>query len=199
MSDNWGNLISCAQSGDSRAWSAIIEHLRSRLRARAARELPRRLRQRVDPSDVVQQSLAEAWQGRAKFRGTSRPELEKWLLGILDHNLQDEIRKHRAAAKRSVDQERLLIDLLSSGVALPDIFVLVEPSPRSQLAHEELILQIVDSISNLPAQQGLALRLRYFERCSLADMSNRLHVSENAAAQLLHRALCNLREFHRGF
>mgnify|MGYP001582598816 CR=1 FL=1 len=42
---------------------------------------------RVDPSDMVQRTLLEAHQDRAKFRGTTDDELVGWLRAILRHRI----------------------------------------------------------------------------------------------------------------
>jgi DNA-directed RNA polymerase specialized sigma24 family protein len=126
---NWFNLIAAARTGDERAWRSIVEHLRPQLREDAARQLSRRLRRRTDPSDVVQQSLTEAWVDRGQFAGSSKAELEKWLRRILERNLQDAVRRHIQTDMRSVDHERSFDELLSSGDFRPEVFLAEELSP----------------------------------------------------------------------
>ncbi|MEX2142460.1 MAG: sigma-70 family RNA polymerase sigma factor [Pirellulales bacterium] len=194
---NWPHLIAAALQGDQHAWQTMVEQLRPLLRQTAAGQLPQRVRRRVDPSDVVQQSLLEAWKARAGFGGSSQAELLKWLCRIVERNLQDVLRQHIQADKRSVDHERSLDELRSSGAFRPEVFVASELSPRSELAHREVLSRLVDSVATLSPQQRDAVRMRYFERCSLADMAARLDLTENAAAQLLHRGLQSIRRLYR--
>ncbi len=193
---NWSNLITAARAGDQRAWQSIVEHVRPQLREAATRQLSRRLRRRTDPSDVVQQSFAEAWVARADFAGSSKAELERWLRRILERNLQDAVRRHIQTDMRSVDHERSFDELVSSGDFRPEVFLADNLSPRSEVARREAVARAVDALDNLPQQQSEAVKMRYLEGCSLAEMAARLNLTENAAAQLLHRGLQNLRRRH---
>jgi hypothetical protein len=56
---------------------------------------------RLDPSDVAQQTLLDAHQKQAQFRGGSDAELAQWLRQILIHNASDALRSV-GAAKRNV-------------------------------------------------------------------------------------------------
>src|SRR5438874_1780252 len=76
-------------------------HLLARLR------LGPRLRAKVDPSDIVQETLMDAHKGWAKFRGSSEAELMAWLRQILAHNLADAA-KAQKKAQRDVALERSL-------------------------------------------------------------------------------------------
>jgi len=72
-------------------------------RTHLAREEPIRL----DPSDLVQETLLEAHEKREQFRGSTPEELAAWLRQILKHNLVDALRA-RARAKRDIARERSL-------------------------------------------------------------------------------------------
>src|SRR6476660_1199427 len=73
----------------------------------ARSHLGRRHQARLDPSDIVQQTLLHAHQKRSQFRGASEPELMAWLRQILANNLADAVRG-LARAKRDVARERSL-------------------------------------------------------------------------------------------
>ena len=194
MTDSdWGNTIAAAGQGDERAWDAILEQLRPLLRQFADRQLDGGLRRRVEPSDVVQESLAEAWKARAGFKGRSRAELVAWLQAILEHNVQDAVREHIEADKRSVRQERSLDELRSSGAAGPDVFISAEPSPASRLARRESIARLMQFLDDLPPRQREAVRMRYLERRTLKEIATNFECNENAAAQLIARGVSTLR------
>ena len=64
-----------------------LERFRSYLHLLAEAQLDRRLRSKLDPSDVVQQTLLQAHQARQQFRGGSDGELAAWLRQILARTL----------------------------------------------------------------------------------------------------------------
>jgi len=84
-----------------------LERFRSYLHLLARLQLQGRPPARLDPSDVVQQTLLEAHRQRGQFRGQTDVERAAWLRQILAHNLADAARRlHRD--KRDVRRERSL-------------------------------------------------------------------------------------------
>src|SRR5579884_4277767 len=83
------------------------EQFRDYLRLLAWLQLDPRLQGKVDPSDVVQETLLKAHQAEAQFRGTTDAEMAAWLRAILAHVLADALRRYQAGA-RDVGQERSL-------------------------------------------------------------------------------------------
>src|SRR5258708_4139863 len=65
-------LLEPAERGDSRARSELLDRHRARLRRMVAVRLDRRLLARVDPSDIVQETLARADRKLAGYL-TKRP------------------------------------------------------------------------------------------------------------------------------
>jgi RNA polymerase sigma-70 factor (ECF subfamily) len=75
--------------------SRARERFRAYLRLLACLPPDPRLRGKLDPSDVVQQTLLEAYQKRDQFRGTTEGEWQ-----ALAHNLADAPRAFGRAARR---------------------------------------------------------------------------------------------------
>src|SRR5436309_9751289 len=81
-----------------------LERFRAYLCLLARMQLDPRLQAKLDPSDLVQQTLLQALQALDQFRGRSDAELAAWLRQILAHNLTKAARD-LGRAKRDVARE----------------------------------------------------------------------------------------------
>src|SRR5712692_5905615 len=84
-----------------------LEHYRAYLRLLARLHMDRRLQGKLDPSDIVQETLLKAYQALNRFQGQSPGELAAWLRQILANCLTDAARKF-GAGTRDVARERSL-------------------------------------------------------------------------------------------
>ena len=71
--------------------------------------LPQKLRRRLGESDLVQDAIIGATQSRSQFRGSTPESLKGWLREIFQNRLQNLIREHVRAKKRSVLQEEPMV------------------------------------------------------------------------------------------
>jgi RNA polymerase sigma-70 factor, ECF subfamily len=164
-----------------------LERFRSYLLLLAQRQLQGRGAQRLDASDLVQQTLLEAHRQGQHFRGTTDGERAAWLRQILAHNLADAERAlHRG--KRDVARERSLeAELAQSSANLAGLLAADQPSPSQQVDREEAGLRLAESLAALPEAQREALVLQYWHGLTLAQIGERL-------VRTLKRGLQRLRE-----
>jgi len=171
-----------------------LERLRDYLRLLARIQLGACPTGRIDPSDIVQQTLMEAFVKRDQFRGATNEEHAAWLRRILARNVAD---AHRAQGqqKRDVSRERSFEQQMEESSAQLGDWLAREQSTPSEHArrHEQAIL-LADALARLPERQREALVLHYWQGCSLAEISVSLDRSTTAVAGLLKRGLKHLRE-----
>jgi RNA polymerase sigma-70 factor (ECF subfamily) len=169
------------------------DHFRHYLRLLAGVHLDRRLRGKLDPSDVVQQTLLEAYQKRERFRGQSEAEYLGWLRQILAHNLADALRAF-GQAKRDLARERSLDAALEQSSQNLGRWLAAEQASPSQNAqrHERAVL-LANALATLPEAQREAVVLRHWHGWSLAEIARELGRTHEAVAGLLKRGLHQLR------
>jgi RNA polymerase sigma-70 factor (ECF subfamily) len=149
---------------------------------------------KLDLSGVVQQTLFEAQQDLAQYRGRSDGERRAWLRRILANNLHDEVRK-LTSRKRDVTRERSLEASLDQSSSRLELWLVAEQSSPSQRAmRNEQLEKLADALDKLPLDQRAAVELHHLRGWPLADVARHLRRSKPAAAGLLHRGLTKLKE-----
>src|SRR5579872_5226230 len=95
-------LLGRAAAGDRRARSELLHRHRARLRRMVAVRLDRRILPRVDPSDVVQEALAEADQKLSAYLRQRPVPFYPWLRRLAWEQLVRLHERHLRAGRRSV-------------------------------------------------------------------------------------------------
>ena len=169
------------------------ERFRTYLRMLAELQLGHGGRAKIDPSDIVQQTLLDAHRDRDQFRGRTEAEMAAWLRRLLACNLADDVRR-LGRAKRDAARERSLEAAIETSSARLEAWLAAEQSSPSERAERnEAILRLVDALARLPEANRQALVLRHCQGLSLAEISARLGRTPPAVAGLLKRGLAELR------
>src|SRR5262245_15961445 len=104
------DLIIRARDGSRGALGSLLEMYRRYLTLLARTQLRDRLRGKVAPSDLVQETFVRAQRGFVQFHGQSEVEIMAWLRRILARTLANQLRRYQGAAKRSLVLEEKLAD-----------------------------------------------------------------------------------------
>jgi RNA polymerase sigma-70 factor, ECF subfamily len=172
-----------------------FERFRAYLILLARLEIAPRLRDKVDLSGVVQQTLLEAHQGLINYPGGPKTEAEitAWLRSILSHNLADVLRK-LTTRKRDVRREWSLEQALDQSTSRLEQWLTVDQSsPSQRVMRQEEILRMAATLATLPEGQRRAIELHHLQGWPLAEIAAELSTTKAAVAGLLHRGLKNLR------
>jgi RNA polymerase sigma-70 factor (ECF subfamily) len=172
---------------------ATLERFRAYLRLLARMQMGPRLQGKLDPSDLVQQTLLQALRALDQFRGRSDAELAAWLRQILAHKLTNAARE-LGRAKRDVGRECSLEAALEQSSARLEAWLVAEQSsPSQQAQRKEQVLRMAEALASLPEAQREALTLHYLQSWSLDDIGRQLSRSPSAVAGLIKRGLKQLR------
>lgn len=180
--------------GDEAERGFTLERFRSYLHLLAEAQLDHRLRSKLDPSDVVQQTLLQAHQARRQFRGSSDGELAAWLREILARTLLHSLRDFQRS-KRALCREQSLEAACQSSSARLEVWLAAEQSSPSQHAVKlEEAVGLADAVQSLPDRQREAVVLYYWQGCTLSEIGQNLGCGTAAAGGLLRRGLEKLRQ-----
>ena len=156
-------------------------------------QLDRRVRSKVDASDIVQQTLLQAHRAKEQFRGDTPAQRAAWLRQILARNLMHATRD-LTRDKRDVRREKSIqASLDQSSMRLEGLLADNASSPSMKLDRQEQVLRIAKAVDELPEQQREALLLHYLEQKSLPEIASVMNRTRGSVAGLVRRALESLR------
>jgi RNA polymerase sigma-70 factor (ECF subfamily) len=175
----------------------LLERFRAYLRLLARLHLAPQLRGKLDPSDVVQQTLLQAYQALDQFRGRSEAEWAAWLRQILAHNLARAVRDFGRARRDQAREQPLQAALDASSARLGAWLAADQSSPSERAEQGEEALRLAEALEQLPEAQREALVLQHWQGLSLAEIGEHLGRSPEAVAGLIKRGLKQLRHLMR--
>ena len=151
-----------------------------------------RLQARIDPSDLVQQTLLKAHEKEGQFRGRTEAERAAWLRTILANQMADALRKFR---RQQGARERSIEEALEESSARLDAWLADErSSPSQKIVDQERLLEMADAMARLPEDQRKALELRHLQGLSVPTVAQRMGRTPASVASLLYRGMKTLRE-----
>ncbi len=167
-----------------------LESFRSYLRLLAAAQVPWQQRGRIDPSDVVQDTLVKAHERFAQFKGDGDAELAAWLRRILRNTIID-------ALRREGTRPEFVGSVEGSSDYLEGQLADKHSSPSERACRQDQLERLAQALELLPEEQRLAVQLQQIHDHSVQEIAEAMHLSKSAVGGLLKRGMRRLRELMR--
>ncbi len=168
----------------------LLDEHRAYLRLLSQRQLGPQLNARLDASDLVQKTCLAVVRDFEQFRGATTEQFMAWLLRVHERTIHETIRGHVGAERRAVNREEPLAEHhLDDAAQRHDR----QASPSCKAQRREAAAALAKRLERLPDDQREAVRLRYLEGRSVAEIAEHLQRSPGAVASLVYRGLENLR------
>ena len=189
-------LLTRAAGGSSAAVNELLERHRGALVRMIAMRMDRMVQRRVDASDIVQDVLVEANRRLDEYLTDRKLPFHLWLRQMARDRMIDAHRRHRTAARRSVDREQALPHAAFDDQSALDLAALLhdrELTPAAAATRQELETRFRSAIAELDETDREVILMRHFEQLSNQEVAQSLGLSQPAAGMRYLRALRRLR------
>jgi RNA polymerase sigma-70 factor (ECF subfamily) len=194
-------LMELARCGDTAALGQLLQLYRNYLTILATTQLDRRLRRRVNPSDLVQDTMLAAHCDFGKFQGCSEGELLAWLrqilINCLHHVIETHLRAKMRDMRREVSVEQIGVVLDRSACNFNQMLADRGPSPSAPLLQRERAVALADQLARLPAQYRDVIVLRNLQGLSFAEVADRMDRKPGAVRMLWLRAIEKFKQIYQ--
>lgn len=178
--------------GDADAMELLLARHRPALREFVDTHLDRRIRARVDPSDVVQDAQMEIVRRMDEFLATRPMPFRLWLRKKAYDRLLNLRREHLTSGRRSVGREVPQLDRSSLLLARP--MLAKGLSPSQMMERRELVERVSRAVARLSVADREILLLRHAEDLPFDEIACLLEVAPAAARKRFGRALIRLQK-----
>lgn len=188
-------LLRRVAADDISAATELLALYHKRLRKMIAVRLDPRLAARVDPSDVVQETLVVAARELKNYAHAQPVAFYPWLRAIAMNRLIDLHRQHVLAKRRSVRREESMRPLNVTDhthAELAKRLVASGASPSRQCERRESLMNLQAALLRLDDEDREILVLKYLEELPAAEISAILEVNERTVWRRHSRAIQRL-------
>jgi len=191
------HLLARARAGNAEPIGQLLSLYRNYLLVLATTQFDRRLRRRLNPSDLVQEAMLAAHRDFEQFRGDSEGQFLAWLRQILIHCLHRAIETHMKAKMRDVrceiSIENVSAALDRSTARLSDLFVDKAPSPGAPMRQRENAVEFANQLAALKPHYRDVIIMRNLQGLSFDEIAERMDRNSGAVRMLWLRAVEKLR------
>lgn len=190
-----------AAAGNEAAVGELLDEHRIRLRRIVSFRLDRRLKGRVDPSDILQDAYLEASKRMEDYIKHPDMPFFLWLRFLTEQSMQAMHRHHLGRQKRAADREVSIDRHQGTGDTSEAIAARLfdkRTDPGDAVAKAELFARIRSALDAMDPVDREVLALRHFEDLSNAETAEVLGLQTSAASKRYIRAVDRLREILAG-
>ena len=184
-------LFRSIEHGDRTAFGPLFARHRPSIRKLAEWRIDPRIRARVDPSDIVQETELEAIKTLDNFLVRRPMPFRLWLLKTAYQRLAKAQRRHLGTANRSVRREIQMPD--RSSLLLAQRIMGNGTSPSEATNRQERAQQVGRAIAMLNEREREVVLLRIFEGLTSREVGCMLDMTAEAAQKRFARGLLRLR------
>ena len=190
-------LVRRAITGERCAIEELLARHRDQLRRMIAVRIDPRVKARVDPSDIIQEVLAEASEKMGTHFQDDPTHFYLWLRQLAWDRLARLHRHHIHTQKRSVSQEAAQWEHHVDDESVMELAASIaasESGPSRELIREELRSRVRTALVQLPSNDREVIVLRFFERLGTRETAAVLGTSVSAVKSRQFRAIAKLRQ-----
>jgi RNA polymerase sigma-70 factor (ECF subfamily) len=181
-------LLSGDNSMPATEGNGELEAFRDYLRILSLKWIAIDLRDQIDPSDLVQETMVRAHRDRHALRSQSTAEKAAWLREALANLLTDRFRELNKPTEFSHT------DLDRSSVNMEQLCAMTKTNASSLVEREERAVVAARLLSRLPPDQAEAVVLKHCEGWPVEAIGRHMNRSPEAIGGLLKRGLRELRK-----
>jgi RNA polymerase sigma-70 factor (subfamily 1) len=175
------------------AVNQALGEFRAYLKTLTLIQIDPRLQSKFSMSDIVQQTLVEAWRDLERLQALDAAGRKRLLRRMLVNNLLDEIALWKAQQRDVRREQSLDAAADESSCRLQSWLAAEDSSPSGRLAEQERDLRLLEALAKLDARQREALVLKQYHHWTLAQIAEHLGCTIGAVAGLQARGLKELR------
>lgn len=197
-------LLAQVRQGAAGGLGKLLNSYRNYLELLAKTQIDEKLRARISPSDLVQETMLGACRDFEQFQGQNERQLLAWLRQILINRLHVFVQQHVQAKKRDVRREISIervgaalarsTQQLQAGKLLAD----VGPSPSADVLRRENAVLLANHLAKMTPRYREVIELRNLRGMSFEEVADKMGRSTGAVRMLWLRAIRQLRKQMEG-
>ncbi len=192
---NYEELVQRAIEGDEAVLAQLFERNRKRLRKVVDLRMDRRIRGRVNPSDVLQEAFIDLANQLPNYAKDPKLPFFVWMRRLTGQRLAKVHRYHLGASKRDAAREVSLYRgrmPQATSMAIASKLIGNSTSIGGKFVRAERQIKLQDILNGMEEDNREVLAMRHFEQLTNTEIAFVLEISESAAGMRHLRALRRL-------